>query len=61
MLAAGRGGRACHAAADAGAAAEYAWDWRAVLKGLQQFILAHLGDPGAILVLDETAELEKGT
>ena len=41
--------------------AEYAWDWRAVLKRLQQFILAHLGDPDAILVLDETAELKKGT
>jgi len=41
--------------------AEYAWDWRAVLVRLQRFILAHLADPGAILVLDETAELKKGT
>lgn len=41
--------------------AEYAWDWRAVLERLQQFILAHLADPEAILVLDETAELKKGT
>jgi SRSO17 transposase len=40
--------------------AEYAWDWRAVLERLQRFILAHLGDPDAILVLDETAELKKG-
>jgi SRSO17 transposase len=40
--------------------AGYAWDWRAVLERLQRFILAHLGDPGAILVLDETAELKKG-
>src|SRR5450755_890209 len=40
--------------------AEYAWDWRAVLELLQQFILAHLADPDAILVLDETAELKKG-
>ena len=40
--------------------AEYAWDWQAALKRLQRFILAHLGDPGAILVLDETAELKKG-
>ena len=40
--------------------AEYAWDWRAVLARLQRFILAHLGDPEAILVLDETAELKKG-
>ena len=41
--------------------AEYAWDWQVVLKRLQRFILAHLGDPDAILVLDETAELKKGT
>ncbi len=41
--------------------AGYAWDWRAVLERLQHFILAHLGDPEAILVLDETAELKKGT
>ena len=40
---------------------EYAWDWRAVLERLQRFILAHLADPQAILVLDETAELKKGT
>src|SRR5229473_2782853 len=41
--------------------AEYRWDWRVVLGRLQRFILAHLADPGAILVLDETAELKKGT
>jgi SRSO17 transposase len=41
--------------------AEYAWDWRAALERLQRFILAHLADPAAILVLDETAELKKGT
>jgi len=40
--------------------AEYAWDWTAALAALQRFILARLGDPGAIVVLDETAELEKG-
>ena len=40
--------------------AEYAWDWRVVLERLQRFILARLADPGAILVLDETAELKKG-
>ena len=39
---------------------EHAWDWRAALAALQRFILAHLGDPEAILVLDETAELKKG-
>jgi len=41
--------------------AQYAWDWRAALGRLQRFILDHLGDPEAILVLDETAELKKGT
>jgi SRSO17 transposase len=40
--------------------AEHAWDWRAALAGLQRFVLAHLGDPQAVLVLDETAELKKG-
>jgi SRSO17 transposase len=41
--------------------AEYVWDWTAALAGLQRFIVARLGDPGAIVVLDETAELKKGT
>jgi len=40
--------------------AEHAWDWKAALAALQRFILARLGDPGAIVVLDETAELKKG-
>jgi SRSO17 transposase len=40
--------------------AEHAWDWTAALKALQQFIAARLGDPEAIMVLDETAELKKG-
>jgi SRSO17 transposase len=41
--------------------AEYAWDWTAALAALQRFIVARLGDPEAIVVLDETAELKKGT
>ena len=41
--------------------AEHAWDWKAALTALQRFILARLGDPGAIVVVDETAELKKGT
>jgi SRSO17 transposase len=41
--------------------AEHAWDWKAALKALQRFILAYLGDPEAIMVLDETAELKQGT
>lgn len=60
MLAAGRAGRARHAAADAGTAGRARLDHAAALAGLQRFILAHLGDPDAILVLDETAELKKG-
>jgi SRSO17 transposase len=40
--------------------AEHAWDWKAALRAVQRFILAHLGDLGAVLVLDETAELKKG-
>jgi SRSO17 transposase len=40
--------------------AEHAWDWKVALKALQRFILAHLGDAEAIVVLDETAELKKG-
>jgi len=40
--------------------AEYAWDWAAALAALQRFILAHLSDQQAIVVLDETAELKPG-
>ncbi len=40
--------------------AEHAWDWRAALTALQRFLVDHLGDPGAVLVLDETAELKQG-
>jgi SRSO17 transposase len=39
--------------------AEHAWDWMAALAALQRFVLAHLGDAEAIVVLDETAELKK--
>ena len=35
--------------------AEHTWDWRAALKALQRFILVHLGDPGAVQAIDETA------
>jgi SRSO17 transposase len=40
--------------------AEHAWQWEAALKALQRFILAHLGDRQAVLVVDETAELKQG-
>ena len=41
--------------------AEHAWDWKTALRALQRFIVARLGDPEAIVVLDETAELKEGT
>jgi SRSO17 transposase len=40
--------------------AGHAWDWKAALGALQRFILEHLGDPAAVLVIDETAELKQG-
>jgi hypothetical protein len=40
--------------------AEHAWDWTAALAALQRFVLAHLGDAEAVVVLDEIAELKKG-
>jgi SRSO17 transposase len=40
--------------------AEHRWDWKAALGALQRFILDHLADPQAVLVLDETAELKQG-
>jgi SRSO17 transposase len=40
--------------------AEHSWDWRAAVGALQRFIADHLGDPQAVLVFDETAELKKG-
>ena len=36
------------------------WDWREALAAVQRFVLDHLADPEAVLVLDETAELKKG-
>jgi SRSO17 transposase len=40
--------------------AVHAWDHAEALAGVQRFIVGHLADPGAILVLDETAELKQG-
>ena len=40
--------------------AEHSWDWQEALGALQRFILDHLADPEAVLVLDETAELKQG-
>jgi SRSO17 transposase len=41
--------------------AEHRWDWTAALAALQRFIAGRLGAPEAILALDETAELKKGS
>ena len=41
--------------------AEHRWDWTAALAALQRFIVGRLGDAEAILAIDETAELKKGT
>ena len=40
--------------------ADHRWDWKAALNAVQAFVVAHLGDPDAILAVDETAELKKG-
>src|SRR5256884_9219462 len=37
------------------------WDADAVRDDLRAYVVEHLGDPGAVLVLDETGFLKKGT
>jgi len=37
------------------------WDADAVRNDLRAYVVEHLGDPGAVLVLDETGVLTKGT
>ncbi len=37
------------------------WDVDGVRDDLRTYVLEHLGDPGAVLVLDETGFLKKGT
>ena len=37
------------------------WDAEAVRDDLQAYVVEHLGDPEAVLVLDETGFLQKGT
>lgn len=37
------------------------WSWSGLRDGVRAFVVEHLGDPGAVLVLDETAFLKKGT
>ncbi len=37
------------------------WDTDGVRDDLRDYVLEHLGDPGAVLVVDETGDLKKGT
>src|SRR2546429_6822447 len=37
------------------------WDADAVRDDLRGYVVEHLGDPGAVLVVDETGFLKKGT
>jgi SRSO17 transposase len=41
--------------------AGHRWDWKDALEVLQRFIVGRLGDPEAILAIDETAELKRGS
>ena len=41
--------------------ASASWDAAQVRDDLQQYVVEHLGDPAAVLVLDETGFLKKGT
>ena len=38
-----------------------AWDADAVRDDVRGYVVEHLGDPGAVLVVDETGFLKKGT
>lgn len=37
------------------------WDADGVRDDLRDYVVGHLGDPGAVLVVDETGDLKKGT
>ena len=37
------------------------WDPDLVRDDLQRYVVAHLGDPGGVLIIDETGFLKKGT
>ena len=37
------------------------WDAGGVRDDVRSFVTGHLGDPGAVLVADETGDLKKGT
>jgi len=37
------------------------WDEDGVRDDVRAYVVEHLGDPGAVLVVDETGDLKKGT
>ncbi|HXT43357.1 MAG TPA: IS701 family transposase [Pseudonocardiaceae bacterium] len=37
------------------------WDTDGIRDDLRDFVVEHLGDPGAVLVVDETGDVKKGT
>ncbi len=37
------------------------WDADCVRDDLRGYVIEHLGDPGAVLVVDETGDVKKGT
>ena len=37
------------------------WDAEAVRDDVRGYVTGHLGDPGAVLVVDETGDVKKGT
>jgi SRSO17 transposase len=41
--------------------ARAAWDHDGVRDDVRAYVVEHLGDPGAVLVVDETGDLKKGT
>jgi SRSO17 transposase len=40
---------------------EAVWDEAGMRDDLHGYVLEHFGDPGAVLVVDETGDLKKGT
>src|SRR5262249_59175485 len=37
------------------------WDADGVRDDLREYVIGHLGDPGGVLVVDETGDVKKGT
>jgi SRSO17 transposase len=37
------------------------WDTGGVRDDVRGYVIEHLGDPGAVLVIDETGDIKKGT